>query len=404
MTMVTASPCCELAAARALAGAVPLAWPVVLSRAGLLVMAMADVVMVGRYDTGALAELSLGYAVFIPPLVAGLGCMVGIVSTAARGRGAGDPARGIALRGLRWSLLVGAVAGLLSRRRADAAADRPRARLVAGGGAVARAFAPGALFQIVFAAASFYLEGTGRMRPGLVAMIVGEPAQRRAQLAADRRPPRAPALGAEGAALASTLARPVMAAGLLVWMLRSRSSRRGARRVTLWGPGGWPAGAEMRRIGVAGGAAYFFETFAFASLAQAAGLLGPTPLAAYTILHNVEAMVFMIALGISVATAVRVGPGRRRRRAGRGALRRARRARRLDGADRPARAGAARLRARGGRLLQLRRRWSPAPRRSSRSSRSRWSSTPARWCSARARARSAIAGAPRVASSSPSGG
>jgi MATE family multidrug resistance protein len=63
----------------------------------------------------------------------------------------------------------------------------------------------------------------------------------------------------------------------------------------------------MRRIGVAGGAAYFFETFAFASLAQAAGLIGATALAAYTILHNIEATVFMIALGIAVATAVRVG-------------------------------------------------------------------------------------------------
>ena len=99
-----------------------------------------------------------------------------------------------------------------------------------------------------------------------------------------------------------------MAAGLLVWMLRlPEFAARRAAPVTLWGPGGWAAGREMRRIGTAGGAAYFFETFAFAALAQMAGLLGPTPLAAYTILHNIEALVFMIALGVSVATAVRVG-------------------------------------------------------------------------------------------------
>ena len=42
-------------------------------------------------------------------------------------------------------------------------------------------------------------------------------------------------------------------------------------------------------------------------MAQAAGLLGATPLAAYTILHNVETTVFMVALGLSVATAVHVG-------------------------------------------------------------------------------------------------
>ena len=146
-----------------------------------------------------------------------------------------------------------------------------------------------------------------------------------------------------------------MTAGLVLWLLAlPEFAPWRPARFSLWGPGGWPAGAEMRRIGIAGGARYFFETFAFASLAQAAGLLGPTPLAAYTVLHNVEAMVFMIALGISVATAVRVGQaagaGERRR----GPLRRARRARRLDGDHRPARPAPARLRADGGRLLQLR--------------------------------------------------
>ena len=98
-----------------------------------------------------------------------------------------------------------------------------------------------------------------------------------------------------------------MVAGLLVWMLRLPEFAPWRGRLALWGPGGWRAGAEMRRIGFAGGAAYFFETVAFASLAQAAGLLGASALAAYTILHNIEALVFMIALGLSVGTAVRIG-------------------------------------------------------------------------------------------------
>ena len=60
----------------------------------------------------------------------------------------------------------------------------------------------------------------------------------------------------------------------------------------------------------------------------------PPPLAAYTILHNIEALVFMIALGLSVATAVRVGQAAGAGDARRGALRRPRRARRRDGARR----------------------------------------------------------------------
>ena len=63
----------------------------VLSRAGLVVMAMVDVVMVGRYDTEALGALSLGFAVVMPLMVAGIGCTVGVVAIAAREHGAGDP-------------------------------------------------------------------------------------------------------------------------------------------------------------------------------------------------------------------------------------------------------------------------------------------------------------------------
>lgn len=287
-----------------------LAWPVMLSRAGILLMAMADVIMVGRYDTQALAELSLGFAVFIPVLVAGIGCMVGIVSTTARGQGAASAALpAIALRGLRWGVLVGSVATLLIL------ASEPLLRVIghapdlaAGAGAVARIFAPGALFQIVFVAASFYLEGTGRTKPGLVAMLAANIVNLALNWLLIGGALGAPEMGAAGAALASTIARGVMCAGLVAWLLSlpEFAPWRG-QRGGLWGPGGWAAGREMRRIGIAGGAAYFFETFAFASLAQAAGLIGTGALAAYTILHNVEATVFMIALGLSVATAVRVG-------------------------------------------------------------------------------------------------
>jgi multidrug resistance protein, MATE family len=287
-----------------------LAWPVMLSRAGILMLAMADVVMVGRYDTIELGFLALGFAVFIPVFVTGIGAMVGIVSVTARTRGAGGrDVPEIALRGLRWAVAVGIVAALvvwLAAGGLHLIGHGPA--LAEGAGRVARVLAVGAAFQIVFVAASFYLEGTGRMKPGLVAMIVGNVVNLAFNWLLIGGNLGLPALGAEGAAIATTLARLAMAGGLVWWLLSlpEFAPYRG-RAKGLWGPGGWAAGEEMRRIGLAGGAAYFFETFAFAMLAQAAGLIGPEALAAYTIMHNVEATVFMIALGISVATAVRVG-------------------------------------------------------------------------------------------------
>lgn len=310
--MVTVSPIPESFGARLArhwSALFHLAWPVVFNRAGLVVMAVADVVMTGRYDTGALAALSLGYAVAMPLLVTGIGCMVGIIATTARDHGGGGaevPA--IALRGLRWAVAVGTVAALLCLLAAPVLrliGQEPA--LVTGGAAVALTIAPGSLFQIVFVAAGFYLEGTGRPRPGLVAMAGANVLNVVLNWLMIGGNLGFPAMGAVGAALATTIARGAMVAGLLVWMLRLPEFAPWRGRLTLWGPGGWDAGVEMRRIGFAGGAAYFFETVAFAALAQAAGLLGATALAAYTILHNIEAMVFMVALGVSVATAVRIG-------------------------------------------------------------------------------------------------
>lgn len=310
--MVTVSPLSESLGgrlARHWRALFHLAWPVVLNRAGLVVMAFADVAMTGRYDTSALAALSLGYAVTMPVYVTGIGCMTGIIATTAREHGSGSadtPA--IALRGLWWATAAGVVAALLCLLAGPILSLVGQApELVAGGAAVALLLAPGTLFQVVFVAAGFYLEGTGRTRPGLVAMIGGNVLNVALNWLMIGGNLGVPAMGADGAALATTLARAAMLAGLLVWMLRlpEFAPWRGALR--LWGPGGWAAGEEMRRIGFAGGAAYFFETVAFATLAQAAGLLGATALAAYTILHNIEAMVFMVALGLSVASAVMIG-------------------------------------------------------------------------------------------------
>lgn len=287
-----------------------LAWPVVLNRAGMLLITVADLVMVGRYDTGALAALSIAYAVVMPAMITGIGAMVGVISTTAREHGAGSPdTPAIAIRALWWGSLVGGVAGI------SAFAAGPALRLIGqapelavDGAAVAHVFAAGTLFHLQFTALCFYLEGTGRTRPPLVAMAGANLLNLLLNWLLIGGRLGFPELGAEGAALGTTLARLAMTAGLLVWML-ALPEFAGWRQTLLrpWGPGGWVAGREMRRIGYAGGVAFFFETVAFASLAQAAGLLGSAALAAYTILHNIEALVFMVALGLSVATAVRVG-------------------------------------------------------------------------------------------------
>jgi MATE family multidrug resistance protein len=67
------------------------------------------------------------------------------------------------------------------------------------------------------------------------------------------------------------------------------------------------AEAEQRRIGFGAGASNFFEVAAFASMNVIAGWMGGLAVAAWAIVLNVAAIVFMVPLGLATGAAVRVG-------------------------------------------------------------------------------------------------
>lgn len=309
MTFVaTPAPVAEAFAPRLrrhLAALFTLAAPVMLSRAGILLLSIADFAMTGRVSLEALNALSLGFSVFIPIMVAGIGLMLGVVSAASRQFGAGDAAGAARTwaRGMHIAFAVGLIGWLLcAQGEAMLLAFGQDPALAIPGGRAAAALAPGVLGQLVFMVCAFYLESSGRALPALAAMAIGNVAN----LALNTW--LIPVMGGEGAALASSLARLAMAAALIAWVLRDAPVRAlGLGAFRPWGPGGWAAGAEIRAIGLAGGAAGFFETAAFASLTQAAGWVGPGALAAYTIAHSTEALVFMTALGLATAAGVQVG-------------------------------------------------------------------------------------------------
>lgn len=290
---------------RHLAALFTLAGPVMMSRAGILLLSIADFAMTGRTSVAALNALSLGFSVFIPIMVAGIGLMLGVVSAASRQFGAGDvdgAARTWA-RGMHIAIAVGLIGwALCAQGETLLLAFGQDPSLAIPGGRAAAALAPGIVGQLVFMVCAFYLESSGRAVPALAAMAVGNVVNLGLNAAL------IPVMGGEGAALASSLARLAMAAGLIVWVMRDAPVRAlGRSAFRLWGPGGWAAGVEIRAIGLAGGAAGFFETAAFASLTQAAGWVGPGALAAYTIAHSTEALVFMTALGLATAAGVQVG-------------------------------------------------------------------------------------------------
>ncbi|MEM7498538.1 MAG: MATE family efflux transporter [Pseudomonadota bacterium] len=290
-----------------------LAWPVMLSRAGILVMAFADIAMLGRYQVGAAGEANLGIAIFVPVLVFCIGLASGVVPVVSQAAGRGDRLEcGRAWRrAMVWAAVTSAIGALVVFRGEwllGALGQTPT--LAAAGGRVAEMLAPGLVAQVLFAVCAFYLEATRRPMTALLVMLGANLANVALNWLLIWGHWGLPEMGAAGAALASTIVR-WGAAGAMIAVILAQTDARGAGVIgpaeTFWGPGGWRTGWPMRKLGISAGLSNGFETVGFAAMSLAAGYLGALALDAYSISHNLVSTVFMIGLGLAVATGVRVG-------------------------------------------------------------------------------------------------
>lgn len=290
-----------------------LAWPVMLSRAGILIMALVDIVMLGRYGQGSVGISNLGLSVFIPVLVVTIGLCSGMVPVISVAYGAGAWAEcGRAWRrALVWGLVLSVFATWVTFQAETILLFFGQTSMLAeGGGSVAIALAPGLVAQVLFAISAFYMESTGRPRFAMLAMLVANLVNFALNWVLIFGNLGMPELGAVGAALASTIARfGALGMMLAVILYQEAPVAAGVRGPweTFWGPGGWRAGWQMRRLGLSAGLSNGFETVGFAAMMMFAGLIGGVGLDAYSIIHNLMSTVFMVGLGLSIATGVRVG-------------------------------------------------------------------------------------------------
>jgi multidrug resistance protein, MATE family len=286
-----------------------LALPVMLARAGILVMTSVDTIMAGRLGGEELGFYAIALAPFVFCLLVGNGLLGGTVILVSQADGAGMVER--AGRIWRLALLIALATGgffalLLGSGERLLLLLGQGPELARGGGRVLGMLALGMPGMLLFGATSFFLEGVSRPRAGMVVMALANVLNAALNhllmfepfgLVAGR--------GAEGAALATSITRWWMALTLGLYAI----SMQGREAIGVLAPmrGHWRYGPKLIRLGLPLAASYGLETGAFMTIAIFAGWLGAIPLAAYQIAMSVTALIYMLAIGIATATAVRVG-------------------------------------------------------------------------------------------------
>jgi MATE family multidrug resistance protein len=292
-----------------LAQLLKLSGPVVLSRLGIMAMGLCDALVVGNYSAQQLGYHALAWAPTSVVLTMAVGLLTGVqVMTARRiGEGRREMTGAVLRRGLVYGLWIGvaSTAVLLAAGPAFLHAIGLEKDLADGATLPLIVFSlsmPGYALSVT---ASFWLEGLSRPGPAAWAMWAANVVNLALDLLLVPGTFGLPALGAVGGAWATTGARTFLALATLAYIARMPEAR--ALGVFTRPERDRAAEAEQRRIGYGAGASNFFEVASFASMNVIAGWIGGLAVAAWAIVLNIAAIVFMAPLGLATGAAVLVG-------------------------------------------------------------------------------------------------
>jgi MATE family multidrug resistance protein len=294
---------------------VRLAVPLAVAQGGQALMGVVDTAVVGRAGALPLAGTGLGNALFMLLAVFGMGVMQGLDPLVAQAVGGGDAGRA---RRLLWQgvwMSLGLAAALAVPFALAPLALEPlgiSAPVARAGGAYLLSRLPGLPFLFLYMGGRAYLQALGATRAIVVATIVANVANvpldlllvlGGAALPAWAGPLRlVPAMGAAGAALATSLCTALQAA-ILAAAIRPAGGRRpeGSRRADL------RALRAAFAVGIPVGLHQGAEVGIFALAGFLAARLGAVPLAAHQLAISIASLSFTIAVGLGNAGSVRVG-------------------------------------------------------------------------------------------------
>jgi MATE family multidrug resistance protein len=294
---------------REIAATAKLAGPLIGGQLTMVGMNTIDTVMAGRLDAEALGGVALGSSVWASVMLFATGVLMVLAPSIAQVEGAGEGRRVAPLtRQTLWVAL-----GLAVLSVAVAANMRPLLELLR----VDPAIVPGAVGYLralcwgVPAWAAYMVlrnmsEGLGATRPtlyfGLLGLAVNVPADWLLMYGKLGLP----ALGAEGCGYATAAVWWAQVVAMAIYVARHPRYRRLELFARLEAPDREAIG-RILRLGLPVGVMWLMEVSMFTMAALLIGSMGTIMVGAHQVTINFAAITFMVPLGLSMATSVRVG-------------------------------------------------------------------------------------------------
>lgn len=301
-----------------------LAVPVVLSELGWMAQGIVDTIMVGKLGPAAIGAVSLGNAVYYTPSLFGIGLLLGLDTLVAQAYGRRDHdechrwlAQGVYLACIVTPpimLLLAAASFGFARFGITPAVAAPASTYL-------RLLNWGTLPLLLYGGTRRYLQGVGQVRVITVTYVLANLLNWAGNWILIYGKLGFPALGVNGSAISTCIARIAMAAALLGFAWRYERQR-GHPLFRHWAGPSLQRLRQLVQLGAPAAGQILLEVGAWNLATFSAGYLTPVALATHSIALNYASLTYMVPLGVSAAAAVSVshavgaGDRHRARRAG----------------------------------------------------------------------------------------
>lgn len=286
-----------------------LALPIMAGQLGQITVYLADNIMVGKLGALSLAAVSFAVALIAVPIVIGMGIAFALPPLVSEADGADEPKK--ISQYFKHSLIVNVGIGIIScilmvfsLQYLHLLGQEPEVVEIARGYIFYSALAM--IPMMIFLTFRSYADGMSETMPPMIAMIVGNIINIILNYIFIYGKLGMPALGVDGAALSSLVARIsmlIILIGILykwknLWMYIKECNFTQYQNAIF---------QKIFKLGVPTSMQMFFEISAFSGAALIMGMVSSNAQAGHQIAINLSSITFMICSGLAMASTIRVG-------------------------------------------------------------------------------------------------